>query len=221
MSQLYDEVEQPDYHPLSPSYSLNSMEHQTRTHRPRPYWKRLLRCEKPTCFRFVSICILTLTLLIAVLGIVLYPQVPEYSICNKSIRWLSLLEAIITYQMKAELEIQTSIYNPNRIDIKVHKLNLNMRHKGNHVASAVARDITLPAGSVTDVILVASVEPTTEEAIRMSAEYARGELFVDANVSFDTSIALWDRSLISYNASADYNDIDINGGPDRKWCKCD
>ena len=47
-----------------------------------------------------------------------------------------------------------------------------------------------------------------------------GKLFLDADIHFETTVAFWNTKLLNYNASINYEDIDVNGDPDRKLCKC-
>lgn len=107
-----------------------------------------------------------------------------------------------------------------RFDLDVHTLQVYLRYKNMRVAHSRVVDLRLPAGSITDHVVLATVEPDRERAIAMAADYAQGMLFVDVETFFDTDVSLYANPVVHFNASYTYQGMDVNGPVDRALCKC-
>lgn len=59
---------------------------------------------------------------------------PDYSLCENSLEWNSIIKGLGTFSLEADVDMHFSIYNPNRISVSVHKgSSIDIMYNGKEV----------------------------------------------------------------------------------------
>ncbi len=184
-----------------------------------------LNYRKNTCFqRFARCCCISTVIAILCfigLGIYLFPQTPEYSICSKRIDWTSVLGTLAKQrQVGADIEMLVSIYNPNRFTLKIEHIEGVLLYHNNGIGSGTANQLEFPAGSVVDFLLPTHLAADLSIAAAMYDEHLKDTLLLDVRLRLSTSVWLFNRPLGNFNTSYTIQDVSPEHGASRQYCKC-
>lgn len=176
--------------------------------------------------RLYSVCVgCHITSLVAIVVLVAatiryYPKIPEYNICNDRVAWSSLMESLTSLKATADFEILASVSNLNHFDILLeHGSKGSFRHAGVAVGTFDIPPIRAAAMSLTDVLVVAHLTPEKWEALSLTAEYYRGALVLDVDVTAKIRIpALWNFALTHTLRDIE---VHVNDLADRRLCACE
>lgn len=178
-------------------------------------WSRCLFCTKFILF----ITILLVTTLCG-LGIFFYPQVPQYSLCTKQVQWSTVLYALATGHLKANVDMHFSIYNPNRFALTIHTMTADFSYQKSHVATATLHDVTFTDGSITDFVLPTIFEPSLTTAMSMYKAHQHGAMNLDLVVSLDSSLLVLKKQMAHLATNATVPNIPTDVPNDLRFCKC-
>jgi len=149
-----------------------------------------------------------------------YPKIPQYSICNDSLAWKSLVEAVASMKMQADIDILASVQNPNSLTVALVKGHGTFSHRGTMVGTFEVPSTESAAMTITDVMVKATFTPDKSQAISLAAEYFEGNLVLDID-----SVATFRIPFLSnYTFDASFKNIHINVADpylsNRKLCAC-
>jgi hypothetical protein len=157
---------------------------------------------------------------LATMSIVYYPKIPEYNICNDSVAWSSLIQSLTSLQATADFEILASVSNLNHYDILLDRgTRGTFSHNGVKVGTFDVPPVQATALSITDVLVVAHLAPEKWEALSLAAEYYRGVLVLDVDVTARIRIP----ALLGYATTVSLQGIEVqvNELSDRHLCACE
>jgi len=172
------------------------------------------------CFaiRYLVALMVTLGSLFAVVSY--YPKIPRYNICNDSLAWRSLVEAVASMKMHANIQILASVQNPNYLAVALVGGHGLFRHRGNLVGTFEIPSTVLESMTITDMMVVASFTPGKWEAMSLATEYYKGNLVLD----IESVVTFRIPSLRNYTLDAEFKNIHINVADpyksNRKLCAC-
>jgi hypothetical protein len=170
-----------------------------------------------TCFG-CYICTVVFIMLGTYTVVQYFPQKPIYNICNDSVAWQSLMDSITSFTATAEVQILTSIYNPNLINVALDSGRGTFAHNGELVGTYEIPPTMIVGRAITDVLIVARLTPDKWQALSLSAEYYHGTLVLHVNA--DASIRI--PALLDYTLHTSLQDImvHVNELSDRQLCAC-
>jgi hypothetical protein len=163
---------------------------------------------------------LALVATLAAAAVRYYPKIPEYNICNDSVAWSSLIQSLTSLQATADFEILASVSNLNHFDIYLDRgTRGTFSHNGVRVGTFDVPPVKAAATSVTDVLVVAHLAPEKWEALSLAAEYYRGDLVLDVDVSARVRVP----ALLGFATSVTLQGIEVqvNELSDRHLCACE
>jgi hypothetical protein len=163
---------------------------------------------------------LALVATLAAAAVRYYPKIPEYNICNDSVAWSSLIQSLTSLQATADFEILASVSNLNHFDIYLDRgTRGTFSHNGVRVGTFDVPPVRAAATSVTDVLVVAHLAPEKWEALSLAAEYYRGDLVLDVDVSARVRVP----ALLGFATSVTLQGIEVqvNELSDRHLCACE
>lgn len=169
----------------------------------------------------VCYCLVVVAIGVGVYGAIWYfPKFPQYSICNDSLAWKSLVETVTNAKMQAKFEILASVQNPNHLSVSLVRGSGSFSHKGSMVGTFELPPTDSAALTITDVKVVASFTPEKWEALSLAAEYYNGNLVLDIESEATFRIP----ALYNYTLDVEFKHIRINvANPylsNRKLCAC-
>ena len=175
--------------------------------------------------RVFNWCFIATIIGFAVLGciaVVKLPSSPDYSLCSHKTAWVPVIRGLLNKNLNVEMQLQLSVYNPNRFDIDIYSLSTAMKFRNEVVAiSDVVQSVHIDAGSINDVMVNLKFNATLKMAAFIAAEYATGRLLIDVDINVDSNLSFWSNFV---NSGGEYKleNIDVISQPihDRKYCKC-
>jgi LEA14-like dessication related protein/cbb3-type cytochrome oxidase subunit 3 len=183
--------------------------------------KRLYRSSWFTrfCRCMCSVTVLAIVLFI-IMGIYFFPSLPGYSICSKKIEYTSVLEAIVNTNNPVIIDLHTAIYNPNRFEVHVNKLDATVLYAGIDIGSGSISNVVLNAGSINDLMVAANFYPSKSLAASILPQHLAGKLIIDVNLRFSTNVWLFNHNLGGVNTSYTVRDINVDEAGGTEYCKC-
>jgi len=156
--------------------------------------------------------------LLAFAAVRYYPKIPEYNICNDSMAWKSLIDSLTRMSVTADFEILASISNPNHFDVALDMGRGSFTHHGVFVGTYDIPPVVVKAMSVTDMMIIAHLQPDKWDALSLTTEYYRGKLVLDVDAQANIRIP----AFADYTYEADLKDIvvHVNELSDRHLCAC-
>ncbi|KAF4693733.1 hypothetical protein FOZ60_010131 [Perkinsus olseni] len=120
-----------------------------------------------------------------------------------------------------EMESLVSVYNPNRLGVRINHLSGNIYYKGAEIGTMALHNFAAPGGYVSDGLGLITYN-ALDRAAEMLIDYKWNKdlvLTVTGTISFDI---LWPNSevLTSLSASVPPAVINLNKVPDQRYCKC-
>jgi hypothetical protein len=168
---------------------------------------------------FGNVAALAAIALASIAAVRYYPKIPEYNICNDSVAWSSLMQSLSSLKATADFEILASVSNMNHFDVVLERGSKGtFSHNGVQVGTFDIPPVTASAVSITDVLVVAHLAPEKWEALSLAAEYYRGVLVLDVDVTAHIRIP----ALLNLAVTQTLQDIEVqvNELSDRHLCAC-
>jgi len=174
-----------------------------------------------TLCKFVTVMASASVIILLIVACLLWPHMPEHSMCNKDIQWGSILSHMVNLQAAVDVDLHVAIWNPNRFGVKLHELNARILYKSHVVGTGAVRDIRFRAGTVTDSLMSIEFHPSTE-AWSMLRDHYHGQLLLDVLFDFDAGALIrgMDMPFARINTTYVMKDIDAEAEEQRKYCKC-
>ena len=90
-----------------------------------------------------------------------WPKSPTIGMCNTTSDWSELVKTVASggETVRAAYEILLSFHNPNRVSVALNRVGGSFSYKGQQVATLFLPASTIPAGSIADVSIDASLTP--------------------------------------------------------------
>ncbi len=146
------------------------------------------RCERYAMYKILVGLSAILCFTGVVIASIMYPKMPEYSICNKTVQWGSIFEYIINFKDSARLDLQFGLYNPNRFGLDIHQMNCDFKYKGIKIGKTKLKNISITPGTVQDIMLLTDISPTVATALDMADDYANGMYYISTSSLYFTSL---------------------------------
>jgi LEA14-like dessication related protein len=176
------------------------------------------------CFKAFSIISLICGVILIIVGVLIFPQQPEVSLCDHTMNWpLFATEFILNPQeVNGEMSIQLSLYNSNRLSIELFELQSNIQFQNENIANAkIPHSVHLEAGSVTDLIINVEFTLPTATGLRLLAAHASGSVKVTVDIQVKSSLKLFNHQIMpKITNKISIGEIDLEMINNRKYCKC-
>lgn len=162
------------------------------------------------------------TAVMLIVACLLFPHVPQYSLCNKDIQWGSILTNLKDFQVRVDVDLHVAVWNSNRFHVNIQQLGARILYGQDIVGVGGVRDVGFSAGMINDFILPVAFAPSVVAATSMLRDHLRGQLLLDVVFDIETSVLLDQlaRPLLRLNTSHVFEDIDAEGPEERQYCKC-
>jgi len=148
----------------------------------------------------------------------LFPKTPEYSVCNDSFAWKTLIDNIARLKTQTDFELLLSIENANHVNVAVDNCTGIFKHNGKKVGYYIVPAVIAPAMAITDVLVLGTLEPDKWEAIALTKEYYLDELVLD--IDADLYVRAPGLFNISKSVSITDHPIKVSREQDRHLCSC-
>ncbi|KAF4655052.1 hypothetical protein FOZ61_007791 [Perkinsus olseni] len=153
-----------------------------------------------------------------------WPHQPVVNYCNIELVWNRTLAMVVESALvKTDIEMESlvSVYNPNRLGVRINHLSGNIYYKGAEIGTMALHNFAAPGGYVSDGLGLITYN-ALDRAAEMLIDYKWNKdlvLTVTGTISFDI---LWPNSevLTSLSASVPPAVINLNKVPDQRYCKC-
>ncbi len=168
--------------------------------------------------KWISLLGITGFALFSVFGVYYFPTAAKYSICSKKIEWLPVIEGILHQHVDVPMNLQISVYNPNKFRVNVQSLSANLIYQNNFVASGnFSTQLALSSGSVDDTFVYVHFFPTVKQALSMLAAFSSGKLLVDVEIK-----SAIDFFFLHMSGTFTLHDVDLTHSVavTREYCKC-
>ena len=120
-----------------------------------------------------------------------------------------------------ELETLVSVYNPNRLHVRVKDVNGEIFYKGGtHIASFTMEELDAPGGYVTDKLGVLTFTGFDQAVDMLYDLEIRQHLILNAKISTSFDVMFGTSTLFSLSTVLPEFEIDANKPPQRTRCKC-
>lgn len=203
---------------MGDEYILMTDSHETTTavRPPRRCGSRIQRAYHVCiCFYVVSIVVIVAFSFAAV---EYFPRRPEFNVCNDSVAWKSVVEAMARAKVGAEFQLLASVSNPNRLDVSLVKGSGMFFHKDEYVGSFVLPPTTIEGMSITDILIVASFGPDRWDTLSIGEEFYAGTLVLKIDLVLTVRIPLL--ADFTYTVRVDDFQAHVNAMADRHLCNC-
>lgn len=141
-----------------------------------------LTCLMKVCQAWYIVTIVS-TMIIMTLTFYCFPRMPQYNLCSDELAWKSIISGLTSLKMEASFELLVSIENKNHLGIVLESFGGKFSHDGGEVGTFTVPQSTLPATSITDVLVICTVVPNKWEALGLIAEYYKGSLILSMSVN--------------------------------------
>jgi hypothetical protein len=198
---------------LSPAAQGHVSSHVSRVPRRPKGMQRLYNA----CWTFYLIT-LAIVAIALVATFTYYPKVPEYSICNDAVAWKSVIDSLTSIKVSADMELLASVANPNHFDVALDMGKGSLTHGGAFVGTFDIPIVTVPAMSITDVLIIAHLSPGEWEAVSLVADYYQGKLVLEV----DTQVTLRVPALFDFSFTYKKKGVVVHASDmsDRHLCHC-
>jgi hypothetical protein len=138
--------------------------------------------------------------------------------------WKDTLTMIIKsafIKTNVELETLVSVYNPNRLHVKIKDVNGDIFYKGStNIANFVMGEVDAPGGYVTDKLGVLTFSGFDQAVDMLYDLNIQGRLILLAKISTSFDVMLGSYRLFSLSTTLPEFEIDADKPPQRSRCKC-
>lgn len=172
------------------------------------------------CYGVIS-CSVVLVLLGVTLGLLFFPRVPAYALCSRNVDWGGLLKGLATGgKVRADMDMQFSIHNPNRFAVEVQSATANFFWKGISIGTGILGPTTFAPGYIVDFTLNTHFSPTISVASQMLTAHYVGALLIDVDMILETSVSFFDTWSYDFQTNQTAANIDVNAEVSRALCRC-
>lgn len=150
---------------------------------------------------------------------VYWPTPPDVSMCNVELMWRDtlnmLINTITTGKTTIESEVLITVYNPNRLGLRINSVNGNIYYKAAPIGTLDVKAIEIVPGSAMDSLGVVTFNGFENIA----------EMYYDFNVehklllSFELFVNFSIREHV-LSAGVPRFQINVNDPPPQKYCNC-
>lgn len=167
-----------------------------------------------------------LSLLLGLLFVMYFPRQPVVDYCSKELDWAGLInniETLVTEHVYADFEFLVSVYNPNRVSVKLDKVAAQLLYpptSTSQIGTVTITNATLEAGSVSDTLATVSLSLERWAALDLAQKYARGKLKVGLHARVDFSIKAYGVKLIRSSLVQEGIEVDTAVPLDMQYCNC-
>nr|CCA21134.1 conserved hypothetical protein [Albugo laibachii Nc14] len=158
---------------------------------------------------------------VTVLGLMFYPRIPDYNVCNREFQWESVLHSIVNLQPVVEYQVLLSVINENRFGFLLEEGSLHFHHRGLHVGSwELNQTWTAAAGAISDVIMPINIRPGYLEGLAMWSDFQKDKLVFFINGSIRGTITYGNHKIYTISSDVPAINFVVNAEQDRRFCKC-
>jgi hypothetical protein len=172
------------------------------------------RCSLCTAFLVVLVVVLM------VLALLFVPRRPLYSLCRKSIDWSDIFYNLAHGGLAGGVDMHFSVWNGNRFSVHITQATASFYYKKVLIGHAMSGNVTLPAGSIADIMLSAHFFASMSLALEMYTAHYLGTLLLDVMVDLDSDVRLASQPLLHYRTNLTVPDVNVGSGDDSLYCKC-
>jgi hypothetical protein len=163
--------------------------------------------------------VLTVVILVAV-ACVGSVGVPVMYICNKEFDYASIMNSVTNFKLMGNIDILTSVYNPNRFGITLYNATVTFGYKGSRVGGWTLQEVfPVNGGYVNDLIVSASFVPSVKDAWAMSDDYEKGKLIIEVSTQLEVTFSAMGVESFLFPVEQS-QEMDIFAFSDREHCKC-
>ncbi|KAL3919139.1 MAG: hypothetical protein SGILL_003905 [Bacillariaceae sp.] len=178
-----------------------------------PHMRRLYRCC--TILYIVSI---VLVVCLVGLSIWIFPSQPVYSVCNDAVAWKKIMTNIAAFKFGASFEILLSLENSNRLGGSLDTGKGSFAFEGEQFGTFEIPPVEAGAMAISDLMIVAHVSPSRQQALQLIEAYYLGKLVLSAE--FEGTVRV--PALFDFTTDIHIKNIvvDVNQLADRSLCQC-
>ena len=184
-----------------------------RRHRGRTMQRMYNACA---CFYLLAVSVITV---VTVALLYYFPHAPAFNVCNDEVAWKSLVDSVTSMKVDADIQLLTSIANPNRLDVVLVNGQGSFTHDGDVVGTLEFPPATMIAAmSITDILVVASFTPEKWAALSIAKEFYKGTLLLEVSVDLTLRVP----ALFNYERTISIlnHPVQANAQSDRSLCAC-
>jgi hypothetical protein len=138
--------------------------------------------------------------------------------------WKDTLTMIIKsafIKTNVELETLISVYNPNRLNVRIKEVNGDIFYKGTtHIATFALGQLDAPGGYVSDQLGLLTFTGF-DQAVDMLYDFnIQQRLILTAKISTSFDVMMGSYTLFSLSTTLPDIEIDADKPPQRTRCKC-
>jgi len=161
-----------------------------------------------------------LVILLFVFFLRYFPQLPQYNICSNEFDWKSIVDGMTSAKIGGSFQILFSIYNPNRFDVDLSLGSGTFKHDGTYVGRfEIPPQTKVAQQAITDLLVTVTLRPDKWEALALTAEYYKGTLTFEVDMSMAVSAPFL--GGYSYQANFDNYLVHVSdANTDRSLCAC-
>ena len=153
-----------------------------------------------------------------------YPHPPVVNVCNAQVMWEKLLSMLVrsaVIHTSVDLEILVSVYNPNRLSVKVRELSGDVFYRGIiPVASLTLGELNGKGGYVTDSLGTLTFTGLNQAADMLYDFNYLHKLELSAKIATAFDVMWGDRVLMSLSTVLPEIAINANEPPKQGYCHC-
>jgi hypothetical protein len=166
------------------------------------------------CCYLISVTVIT----VVTLGLLYYfPHPPAFNVCNDEVAWKGVVESVTAAKLDAEIQLLTSISNPNRLNVLIVDGQGSLTHDGELVGTLTFPNATIAGMAITDILVVASFTPERWAALSIAKEFYKGMLVL----TLELDLTLRVPALFNYERTISIQDlVQANAKADRSLCAC-
>lgn len=163
-----------------------------------------------------------LLLIMTVLGLMYYPRVPDYNICNREFDWASILHSVDSLHPKIEYNLLISVSNENRFGFLLTEGEATIHHNGTAVGSwRLEKSFTVAPGSISDIITTIRIEPKdVHESLSLWEDFRADNLWFDINASATGYITYGLHRIFKMSGGVGDIRFRVGAKQPRDLCKC-
>ena len=176
--------------------------------------------------RMYNTCACCYLLLVTVITVVtvgilyFFPHPPAFAVCNDEVAWKGVMESVTSSKLDAEIQLLTSIANPNRLGVLLVDGNGSLTHEDELVGTLTFPHSTIAGTAITDILVVASFTPERWAALSIAKQFYKGTLVFTLEVDLTLRVP----ALFNYERTISIQQqlvqVNTNAQTDRSLCAC-
>ena len=161
---------------------------------------------------------------LSLLTMLWWPHPPEVNVCNAQVMWNETLSMIIrsaVLKTNVDLEMLVSVYNPNRLNIRIKSVDGDVFYRGNiPVARFELNSLHAQGGYVTDKLGTLTFNGLDQAAAMLYDFNWKHKLELTAKVSTAFEVLVGNSVLFALSATLPEFPINANEPPQQTRCHC-